>query len=296
MDKYAYLKEVLGIKDEEIESYGKDKFKISLSVKERLKNEVDGKLILVTAITPTSAGEGKTTVSIGLAQGLKKIGKNVMLALREPSLGPVFGMKGGAIGGGVSSLEPGMDINLHFTGDIHAITSAHNLLSALIDNHIYFGNQLKIKEVYWRRALDVNDRSLRKIQTSSREDGFMITAASEIMAILALARDFKDLKMRLNDIMIGENEEGNPIFVKDLGGADALALLLKDAIKPNVVFAKEMVPAFVHAGPFANIAHGCNSVIATQTALKLVDYVVTEAGFAAYLGMEKFLHIKQPLL
>lgn len=296
MDKYAYLKEVLGIKDEEIESYGKDKFKISLSVKERLKNEVDGKLILVTAITPTSAGEGKTTVSIGLAQGLKKIGKNVMLALREPSLGPVFGMKGGAIGGGVSSLEPGMDINLHFTGDIHAITSAHNLLSALIDNHIYFGNQLKIKEVYWRRALDVNDRSLRKIQTSSREDGFMITAASEIMAIFALARDFKDLKMRLNEIMIGENEEGNPIFVKDLGGADALALLLKDAIKPNVVFAKEMVPAFVHAGPFANIAHGCNSVIATQTALKLVDYVVTEAGFAADLGMEKFLHIKQPLL
>ncbi len=296
MDKYTYLKEVLGIKENEIESYGKDKFKISLSVKERLQSEVDGKLILVTAITPTTAGEGKTTVSIGLAQGLKKIGKNVMLALREPSLGPVFGMKGGAIGGGVSSLEPGMDINLHFTGDLHAITSAHNLLSALIDNHIYFGNQLKIKDVYWPRALDVNDRSLRKIKTETREDGFIITAASEIMAILALSTNFKDLKTRLNDILIGINDEDQNIFVKDLGGADALALLLKDAIKPNIVFAKEMVPAFVHAGPFANIAHGCNSVIATQTALKLADYVVTEAGFAADLGMEKFLHIKQPLL
>ncbi len=296
MDKYTYLQEVLGIRDTEIESYGKDKFKVSLSVKDRLQSKKDGKLILVTAITPTTAGEGKTTVSIGLAQGLKKIGKNVMLALREPSLGPVFGMKGGAIGGGVSSLEPGMDINLHFTGDLHAITAAHNLLAALIDNHIYFGNELKIKEVYWPRALDVNDRSLRKIQTATREDGFIITAASEIMAILALSKDFKDLKQRLNDILIGTNNEEQNVFVKDLGGADALALLLKDAIKPNIVFAKEMVPAFVHAGPFANIAHGCNSVIATQTALKLADYVVTEAGFAADLGMEKFLHIKQPLL
>ncbi len=296
MTKYEYLKQVLNIKEEEIESYGRDKFKINLSLAKRLKDQKDGKLILVSALNPTSSGEGKTTVSIGLAQGINKLGKRVMLALREPSMGPVFGMKGGATGGGVSSLEPDIDINLHFTGDIHAITAANNLLSAVIDNHVYFGNELKIKEIYWQRALDVNDRSLRSIETKTRTDGFTITAASEVMAILALAKDFPDLKERLSNILVGVNENEENIFVKDLGCQDALALVLRDAIKPNLVFAKEMVPAFVHAGPFANIAHGCNSVVATSLALKLSDYVVTEAGFGADLGMEKFLHIKQPLL
>jgi len=296
MTKYEYLTNVLNIKDDEIIPYGKDKFKLELSVQKRLVHKTSGKLILVSAINPTSSGEGKTTVSIGLAQGFKQNGQNVMLALREPSMGPVFGMKGGATGGGVSSLEPAMDIDLHFNGDIHALTAANNLLSAIIDNHIYFGNDLKIKEVYWQRALDVNDRSLRQVTTKLRDDKFTITAASEMMAILALASDFKDLKERLNNILIGVDHAGKDLFVKDLGCADSLALVLRDAIKPNMVFAKEMVPALVHAGPFANIAHGCNSVVATNTALKLADYVITEAGFGADLGMEKFLHIKQPHL
>ena len=296
MTKYEYLTNVLNIKDDEIIPYGKDKFKLELSVQKRLAHKTSGKLILVSAINPTSSGEGKTTVSIGLAQGFKQNGQNVMLALREPSMGPVFGMKGGATGGGVSSLEPAMDIDLHFNGDIHALTAANNLLSAIIDNHIYFGNDLKIKEVYWQRALDVNDRSLRQVTTKLRDDKFTITAASEMMAILALASDFKDLKERLNNILIGVDHAGKDLFVKDLGCADSLALVLRDAIKPNLVFAKEMVPALVHAGPFANIAHGCNSVVATNTALKLADYVITEAGFGADLGMEKFLHIKQPHL
>src|SRR5690554_229340 len=293
MTKYNYLKEVLKIDESDILPYGKDKFKLELNVLKSRQEQPSGKLILVSAINPTSSGEGKTTLSIGLAQGFKKNGDKVMLALREPSMGPVFGMKGGATGGGVSSLEPALDIDLHFNGDIHALTSANNLLSALIDNHMYFGNELKIKEVYWQRALDVNDRSLRDVQTHIRKDKFTITAASEMMAILALAKDFKDLKDRLNNILIGIDEAGNDLFVSDLGCADALALVLKDAIKPNLVFAKEMVPAFVHAGPFANIAHGCNSLIATSLALKLADYVITEAGFGADLGMEKFLHIKQ---
>lgn len=296
MTKYNYLKEVLKIDESDIIPYGKDKFKLELNVLKSRQNKPSGKLILVSAINPTSSGEGKTTLSIGLAQGFKKNGDKVMLALREPSMGPVFGMKGGATGGGISSLEPSLDIDLHFNGDIHALTSANNLLSALIDNHMYFGNELKIKEVYWQRALDVNDRSLRDVQTRIREDKFTITAASEMMAILALAKDFKDLKERLNNILIGIDEAGNDLFVSDLGCADALTLVLKDAIKPNLVFAKEMVPALVHAGPFANIAHGCNSVVATNTALKLADYVITEAGFGADLGMEKFLHIKQPHL
>src|SRR5690554_1710432 len=294
--KYNYIKDVLKINESDILPYGKDKFKLELNVLKSRQEQPSGKLILVSAINPTSSGEGKTTLSIGLAQGFKKNGDKVMLALREPSMGPVFGMKGGATGGGVSSLEPALDIDLHFNGDIHALTSANNLLSALIDNHMYFGNELKIKEVYWQRALDVNDRSLRDVQTRIREDKFTITAASEMMAVLALAKDFKDLKDRLNNILIGIDEAGNDLFVSDLGCADALALVLKDAIKPNLVFAKEMVPALVHAGPFANIAHGCNSVVATNTALKLADYVITEAGFGADLGMEKFLHIKQPHL
>ncbi|MFA5692193.1 MAG: formate--tetrahydrofolate ligase [Acholeplasmataceae bacterium] len=296
MTKYEYLTEVLKIDHNEIIRYGEDKFKINLSLLDRLKEREDGKLILVSAINPTSSGEGKTTISIGLGQGLKSLGKNVVIALREPSMGPVFGMKGGATGGGVSSLEPSIDIDLHFNGDLHAITSANNLLSALIDNHIYFGNELKIKEVYWQRALDVNDRSLRNIKTKLREDKFTITAASEMMAILALASSFSNLKERINDIIIGINEFNELIYVKELGGADAIALVLKDAIKPNIVFAKEMVPSFVHAGPFANIAHGCSSVLATEMALKLGDYVITEAGFGADLGMEKFLHIKMPHL
>ncbi|CDR31487.1 Formate--tetrahydrofolate ligase [Acholeplasma oculi] len=296
MTKIQYLKDNLNVLENEIIIYGSDKFKIDLKINQRLVNQKPGQLILVSAINPTSSGEGKTTVSIGLAQGFKKLGKNVMLALREPSMGPVFGMKGGATGGGMSELEPALDINMHFNGDLHAITAANNLLSALIDNHIYFGNKLKFKTIYWQRALDCNDRSLRTVVTTQREDKFNITAASEMMAILALAKDFKDLKDRLNSILIGVDEDGKDLFVKDLECMDSLAMILKDAIKPNLVFAKEMVPALVHAGPFANIAHGCNSVIATNTALRLSDYVITEAGFGADLGMEKFLHIKQPHL
>ena len=285
-----------GILESELILYGSDKAKVSLALLERLKSKKNGKLILVTAINPTPAGEGKTTISIGLAQGLNEIGEKPVLALREPSLGPVFGLKGGATGGGQSIIIPEEAINLHFTGDLHAITAAHNLLSAVIDNHIFQGNELKINDVVWHRALDMNDRSLRTIHTKLREDSFMITAASEIMAILALSTDISDLKNRIGRILIGYDIEQKPLFAKDLGCADAMALLLKDALKPNLVQTIEGIPAFVHAGPFANIAHGCNSINATKMALKLGDYAITEAGFGADLGMEKFLDLKVPYL
>ncbi len=290
------LLEQLHIEENELIGYGEDKFKVSSKLISRIQTNPKGKLILVTSINPTSAGEGKTTMSIGLAQGFKKLGKSVSLALREPSMGPVFGQKGGGTGGGLCQIEPSLDINLHFTGDIHALTSAHNLLSALIDQHIYFGNELNIETVTWPRALDVNDRSLRHVQTETRTDAFVITSASEMMAILALSKDFKDLRRRIGQIVIGLDAKQTYIKVGDLGCTDALLTILKDAIKPNLVLSTEGVPAFVHAGPFANIAHGCNSVIATDTALKLSDYVITEAGFGADLGMEKFLHIKKPHL
>jgi formate--tetrahydrofolate ligase len=296
MEKIASLCEKMGVAPEECIPYGFDKAKIDLNVLNRLKDKKDGKLILVTAINPTPAGEGKTTVSIGLTQGLKEIGKHPVLALREPSLGPVFGLKGGATGGGKASVVPSDDINLHFTGDLHAITAANNLLSALIDNHMFQGNELEIETVTWKRCMDMNDRSLREIDTPQRKDGFVITAASEIMAILALSSDLTDLKNRINRILIGYNKKDEPVFVKDLGGADALALLLKQAMNPNLVQTVDGIPTFVHAGPFANIAHGCNSIVATKLALKLGDYAVTEAGFGADLGMEKFLDLKVPYL
>ena len=286
--------------EDDIEQYGKHKAKISLEVMKKLKSKKNGKLILMTAINPTPLGEGKTTMAIGLADGMNKIGKNAVLALREPSLGPVFGIKGGATGGGHSQIAPMEDINLHFTGDIHAITAANNLLSAIIDNHIYFGNELNIEKVVWKRCLDLNDRQLRKVNTGlsgeknivPREDGFDISVASEIMAILCLAADIKDLKRRIGNIIIGYNKLGMPITARDLKADGALTVLLKEAIKPNLVQSLEKTPAIVHGGPFANIAHGCNSIIATKMALKLADYVVTEAGFGADLGAEKFLDIK----
>lgn len=260
------------------------------------KYEPKAKIILVTAINPTPAGEGKSTVSIGLADGLNKIGKKTALALREPSLGPVFGMKGGATGGGMAQILPMDDINLHFTGDLHAITSANNLLCAMIDNSIYFGNPLKIAKVTFNRCMDCNDRALRSIivgmSGNGREDGFNITAASEVMATLCLSSDFDDLKVRLGRIIVGYNYDGKPVTANDLGAAEAMAVLLKDAAKPNLVQTLEGTPAFVHGGPFANIAHGCNSVIATKTAASYADYVVTEAGFGADLGAEKFFDIK----
>ena len=294
------IAEDIGIKKDEIEQYGKYKGKISNEVYKRLENKKDGKLILVTAINPTPLGEGKTTVSIAIADGLRKINKKSILALREPSLGPVFGIKGGATGGGRVQVAPMEDINLHFTGDIHAITSANNLLASLIDNHIYFGNELKIKEVTWKRCMDLNDRQLRVIETGlseeknivPRKDGFNISVASEIMAILCLAENMKDLKQKLGNIVIGYNYKDNPIYARDLKAEGAMAVLLKDAIKPNLVQTLEHTPAIIHGGPFANIAHGCNSIIATKLALKLGDYVVTEAGFGADLGAEKFLDIK----
>ena len=290
----------IGIEEDEIEVYGKYKAKISNEVSKRLKEKENGKLILVTAINPTPLGEGKTTVSIAIADALNKIGKKAILALREPSLGPVFGIKGGATGGGMSQVAPMEDINLHFTGDIHAITSANNLLSSLIDNHMYFGNELKIKKVTWKRCIDLNDRQLRMIETGlsgekniePRKDGFNITVASEIMAILCLSNDIKELKENLGNIIIGYNEKDEPIYAKDLNAQGAMAALLKDAIKPNLVQTLEHTPAIIHGGPFANIAHGCNSIIATKLALKLVEYTVTEAGFGADLGAEKFLDIK----
>lgn len=293
-NEIAQLCEKTKILNDEVIPYGFNKAKIDLKLLKRLEQEPDGKLILVTAINPTPAGEGKTTVSIGLSQGLKKIGKNVFTALREPSLGPVFGLKGGATGGGKSSIVPSDEINLHFTGDLHAITAAHNLLSALIDAHIFHGNELDIKDVVWPRAMDMNDRNLRSIETPSRKDGFVITAASEVMAVLALAKNLKNLKERLNQMLIGYNSNEEPVFVRDLGAADAMTVLLKDAMNPNLVRSLEGVLTFVHAGPFANIAHGCNSVVATKMALKLGDYTVTEAGFGADLGMEKFLDLKVP--
>ena len=290
----------LGIDEENLEQYGKYKAKISPNVYKKLQEKQNGKLILVTAINPTPLGEGKTTISIGLADGLSKIGKKSILALREPSLGPVFGIKGGATGGGYSQIAPMEDINLHFTGDIHAITSANNLLSAMIDNHIYYGNELGFEKVVWKRCVDLNDRQLRKIHTGlsgeknivPREDGFDISVASEIMAILCLANDIEDLKRRIGNIVVGYNKEGEPITAKNLKADGALTVLLKDAINPNLVQTLEGTPAIVHGGPFANIAHGCNSIIGTKLALKLSDYVVTEAGFGADLGAEKFLDIK----
>ena len=289
-----------GLKNNEIENYGKYKAKINEEAFKRLKNKENGKLILGTAMSPTPLGEGKTTVSIAIADGLNQIHKNAVLALREPSLGPVFGIKGGATGGGKVQVAPMEDINLHFTGDIHAITASNNLLSAIIDNHIYFGNELKIKKVTWKRCLDLNDRQLRKVETGlsgeakivPREDGFDITVASEIMAILCLAKDIEDLRIKLGNIIIGYNEENLPVYAKDLKAEGAMTVLLKDAINPNLVQTLEKTPCLIHGGPFANIAHGCNSVRATKLALKLGNYVVTEAGFGSDLGAEKFLNIK----
>ncbi len=286
--------------EEYLEMYGKYKAKIGEDLQKKLENKENGKLVLVTAISPTPLGEGKTTVSIAVADGLRKIGKKSVLALREPSLGPVFGVKGGAAGGGYSQVAPMEDINLHFTGDIHAITAANNLLSAMIDNHIYFGNELGFEKVVWKRCVDLNDRQLRKVNTGlsgeskivPREDGFDITVASEIMAVVCLSKNLFDLKENLSKMLIGYNKQNEPIYVKDLKAQGAMAVLLKDAIKPNLVQTLEHTPALIHGGPFANIAHGCNSVIATKTALKLGEYTVTEAGFGADLGAEKFLDIK----
>ena len=290
----------LGLNEEEIESYGKYKAKITEEAFKNNAEKQDGKLVLVTAINPTPLGEGKTTMSIGLADGLRKIGKKSVLALREPSLGPVFGIKGGATGGGYVQIAPMEDINLHFTGDIHAITSANNLLSAMIDNHIFHGHELGFKKVTWKRCVDLNDRQLRKITCGlsgekgmvDREDGFDITVASEIMAVLCLSKDLKDLKIKIGNIIIGYNEKEEPIYVKDIKAEGSLAVLLKDAINPNLVQTLENTPAIVHGGPFANIAHGCNSIRATKLGMKLADYTITEAGFGADLGAEKFIDIK----
>ncbi len=290
----------LDIDEEYIEQYGKYKAKISERIEEKLKNKKNGKLILVTAMSPTPLGEGKTTISIAVADGLQKIGKKSILALREPSLGPVFGIKGGATGGGKVQVAPMEDINLHFTGDIHAMTAANNLLSAMIDNHIYFGNELGFDKVVWKRCIDLNDRQLRVVNTGlseekkivPRKDKFDITVASEIMAIVCLSENIEDLKNKLGNIIVGYNKQENPIYAKDLNAQGAMAVLLKDAIKPNLVQTLEHTPAIIHGGPFANIAHGCNSIVATKMALKLSDYVVTEAGFGADLGAEKFLDIK----
>ena len=300
LNKITEIANSIGIDEEDIEQYGKYKCKISEKVMEKNKNKKDGKLILVTAMSPTPLGEGKTTISIAIADGLKRINKNVMLALREPSLGPVFGIKGGATGGGKVQIAPMEDINLHFTGDIHAITAANNLLSSLIDNHIYFGNELGFEKVVWKRCLDLNDRQLRVVETGlsgekkivPRKDKFDITVASEIMAIVCLSKDLKDLNERLGNILIGYNKNEEPVFARDLKAEVAIAVLLKDAIKPNLVQTLEYTPALIHGGPFANIAHGCNSIIATKLAMKLSDYTVTEAGFGADLGAEKFLDIK----
>ena len=292
----------IGIPQDSVLNYGKYKAKISLDFIKSLEQKPDGKLILVTAMTPTPAGEGKTTTTVGLGDGLNAIGKKAIICLREPSLGPCFGMKGGAAGGGFSQVVPMEDINLHFTGDFHAVGAAHNLLSALIDNHIYWGNELGIdvRRVTWKRVLDMNDRSLREIVSSlggpgngyPRETGFDITVASEVMAILCLAQNLQDLERRLGNIVIGFTREKTPITANDLNAHGAMTVLLKDALMPNLVQTLENNPAFVHGGPFANIAHGCNTVLATKTALKLADYVVTEAGFGADLGAEKFFDIK----
>lgn len=302
MEKITAIAEKCGLSSEDIEQYGHYKAKISFDAIHRLDAKEDGKLVLVTAITPTPAGEGKSTTSIGLVESLSAIGKKAIATLREPSLGPVFGIKGGAAGGGYAQVVPMDDINLHFTGDMHAITAAHNLLSAMIDNHIHQGNALNIdlRQITWPRVLDMNDRALRNVNVGlggkvcgfPREDHFMITVASEIMAILCLAKDLEDLKDRFGRIIIGPDMEGNPVRVSQLGCQGAMALLMKDAIKPNLVQTLEGTPALVHGGPFANIAHGCNSLVATKLALKLGDMVVTEAGFGADLGAEKFMDIK----
>ena len=292
----------LGIEEDDLELYGKYKTKLSSDLWEKVKNNKDGKLVLVTAINPTPAGEGKTTISVGLGQALCRIGKKASIALREPSLGPCFGIKGGAAGGGYAQVVPMEDLNLHFTGDFHAITSANNLLAAMLDNHMQQGNALRIdpKQVVWKRCEDMNDRALRniviglgsKMDGVVREDHFVISVASEIMAILCLANDMNDLKDRLGKIIVAYNYDGEPVTAKDLKAVGSMAALLKDAIKPNMIQTLEHTPAFVHGGPFANIAHGCNSVQATRLALKLSDIVVTEAGFGADLGAEKFLDIK----
>ena len=300
LQRISKIAEKLGLEDDDLEPYGKYKAKITKEAFQKVKDKKNGKLILVTAINPTPLGEGKTTMAIGLADGLRRKKKNAVLALREPSLGPVFGIKGGATGGGYSQIAPMEDINLHFTGDLHAITSANNLLSSLIDNHIFNGNELEIEKVTWKRCVDLNDRQLRVVQTGlskeknmkERTDGFDITAASEVMAIFCLAKDQKDLQRRLGNIVIGYNKKGEIVRAKELHAEGAMAVLLKDAMDPNLVQTLEGTPAIVHGGPFANIAHGCNSVIATKFALKLGDYVVTEAGFGADLGAEKFLDIK----
>ncbi len=296
------IAEKIGLNENDLDYYGKYKAKISLDVLKRAPKNKKAKLILVTAINPTPAGEGKSTVTVGLGQALTKIGKNAIIALREPSLGPVFGVKGGAAGGGYAQVVPMEDINLHFTGDMHAITATNNLLSAIIDNHIHQGNGLNIdiRRVLFKRVMDMNDRALRNVNVGlggkpngfPREDGFMITVASEIMAILCLATSLEDLKERMGNILIGYNLSGDPIFAKELKVEGAMALLMKDAIMPNLVQTLENTPAIIHGGPFANIAHGCNSILATKTALSLGDYVVTEAGFGADLGAEKFLDIK----
>ncbi|MDE7209389.1 MAG: formate--tetrahydrofolate ligase, partial [Clostridia bacterium] len=287
----------LDIQDDDLELYGKYKAKISQKPSPKTKN-----LVLVTAINPTAFGEGKTTTSIGLADGMSKLGKKVCLALREPSLGPVFGIKGGATGGGMAQIAPMEDINLHFTGDMHAITTANNLISAILDNHLMQGNELDIDldNIIWKRCMDMNDRALRYIEVGQggakngipRKDGFNITAASEIMAILCLAKDMADLKVRLGNIIVAYDKKGNAVTAKDLGVVDAAAIVLKDALKPNLVQTLEGTPAIVHGGPFANIAHGCNTIIATKLAMSVADYVITEAGFGADLGAEKFLDIK----
>jgi len=300
LEKIKNIALSLNINEDDIELYGKYKCKINANVYKNIKDKKDGKLILVTAINPTPLGEGKTTMSIAIADGLRHIGKNAILALREPSLGPVFGIKGGATGGGKVQIAPMEDINLHFTGDIHAMTAANNLLASMIDNHIYFGNELGFKKVVFKRCLDLNDRQLRSVNTGlsnekrivSRMDKFDITVASEIMAIVCLANDINDLKIRLGNILVGYNNDNEPIYAKDLKAEGAMTVLLKDAIKPNLVQTLEHTPAIVHGGPFANIAHGCNSIIATKLALKLSDYIITEAGFGADLGAEKFLDIK----
>ena len=290
----------INIAEDDLEMYGKYKAKISSEINEKIQKNPNGKLVLVTAMSPTPLGEGKTTISISIADGLRKIGKKSILALREPSLGPVFGVKGGATGGGHAQVAPMEDINLHFTGDIHAITAANNLLSAMIDNHIYHGNELQIEKVVWKRCVDLNDRQLRGVDTglsgeskiSPRQDSFDITVASEVMAILCLATDIEDLKTKLGNIVIGYNNQGKTVLARDLRAEGAMTVLLKDAIKPNLVQTLEHTPAIIHGGPFANIAHGCNSVIATKIALKMADYIITEAGFGADLGAEKFLDIK----
>ncbi|NVK98397.1 MAG: formate--tetrahydrofolate ligase [Ruegeria pomeroyi] len=292
----------LGIAADELLPYGHDKAKVSQGFIDSVQDRADGRLILVTAINPTPAGEGKTTTTVGLGDGLNRIGKNAMICIREASLGPNFGMKGGAAGGGYAQIVPMEEMNLHFTGDFHAITSAHSLLSAMIDNHIYWGNEADIdtRRVVWRRVVDMNDRALRQITCSlggvsngfPREAGFDITVASEVMAILCLARDLKDLEKRLGDIIVAYRRDKSPVYCRDIKAEGAMTVLLKDAMQPNLVQTLENNPAFVHGGPFANIAHGCNSVIATKTALKVADYVVTEAGFGADLGAEKFTNIK----